>query len=87
MITDAILAFLMFLPKQLIEALPILDATLTVPNEVGVGFASLFYGLAYMLPLKGLIPILIYRNAFLIFRIGMAIATLIKSFIPTMGGT
>lgn len=83
MITEAIFKIFLVIPNLLINLLPAI--TWTIPAGIFDVLGSIMHGLAYFLPLPGLVPILVFSTSFYAVKIVWALLLRIKSFIPTMG--
>jgi hypothetical protein len=83
MITEAILSIFLAIPRFIVSILPSVEAQL--PDNVFAGMNTFLYGVAFILPVAALLPILIVSFSVDIFRVFMALAVRIKSFIPFMG--
>jgi hypothetical protein len=83
MITEAILNVFMVIPLIAITLLPSIPAM--IPQGVFDGANNVLYGIGYVLPMKGLLPIFVISFAIDGFRVVMAMVVRIKSFIPAMG--
>lgn len=85
MIFESIITFL-FAPVYLFVsvvsfALPILN----LPQELTVGFGTLFAYINWLFPLSAILPLILFKIAIGIFNITWKTALRLKSFIPTMG--
>lgn len=85
MITDLIINVLMGLPYLLLSSLQSLDFNIKFPDDLFEIIKDLSVGVAYVLPITRLMPILIARIGIAIFKICWASVIRVKSFIPTMG--
>lgn len=83
MIIKAILLLIKVPFLLIIGLLP--KVNITLPSSLFNSLHSLLYGVGYLLPLKGLVPIFVMSLSLSLFKITMAIILRIKSFIPTMG--
>lgn len=83
MITEAIINIFLAIPNLLIALLP--TTNLSFPDSLTSICDTLFFGLGYILPIGGLMPIFVCSFILSNFRIVWAIILRIKSFIPTMG--
>lgn len=83
MIIDAIINLFVALPTFLLSLLP--DAFIELPPDVFKIVSEVFYGIGYVLPMKGLFPIIVASFAIISFEVTWSIVLRIKSFIPTMG--
>lgn len=83
MLLKWILEIVSFLPRVILGWLP--NFSFEIPDGMFEGIQYLTYGLGYILPMKGLLPILIISLGVTTFQITVAIIVRIKSFIPTMG--
>lgn len=86
MIFDKILDVLFCFPFLLLDSLP--DISISIPGEVSNainGFQTFANNLAYVFPLKGLVPIIVISFSIKSFQILWALIIRVKSFIPTMG--
>lgn len=83
MITESILSVFLAIPRLLVSILPAIEAQL--PENIFDGVSNLLYGVAFIIPVGALLPILLVSFSVDIFRVFMAIIVRIKSFIPTMG--
>jgi len=83
MIIEAILGVFLLIPKAILSLLPEIDVR--IPDNVFGGLDNILSGIGYVLPIKGLLPILVISLAMSLFKIPMAILVRVKSFIPTMG--
>lgn len=59
--------------------------SINIPRGVENGIVSLTSGLAYIFPMKSIIPIIGIRLGIQMFHISWSLILRIKSFIPTMG--
>lgn len=85
MITDLIINVLLGLPYLLLSSLEPLDFNIKFPDDIFEILKDLCVGVAYVLPVARLMPILITRIGIAIFKICWASVIRVKSFIPTMG--
>ena len=83
MITETIISLFTFIPLQLLKALP--DFSIEFPDSVFDGFVNILSGLAYILPIAGLLPIFAISIGMSVFKVAWALVIRTKSFIPTMG--
>lgn len=83
MITDAILNVLFYVPLLLVNALPAVD--FAMPDNVFNGIDTFVSNVAYVIPIRALMPILVSSFSISCFKIFWALLLRIKSFIPTMG--
>lgn len=72
MIVDAILAFLLSFPKQLINSLGVVD-NLVIPQGMFNWFYEVFDTLTYIFPIWSLIPILLVSIGIKAFQISWAL--------------
>lgn len=66
-----------------IDKLP--DINFSIPDNAFAGLEYIFSGVAYFLPVKALLPIVLVDFSISSFHIVWSIILRIKSFIPTMG--
>lgn len=85
MIFDKIIEFLIAPVTWLIDLIPSMDFTFSA--NVLANIMDLFRALGYIVPWKGLLPILTSSMFILMFRLTWTIILRVKSFIPTLGGT
>lgn len=83
MITDLLLSALSAVPLMLLSLLPSVD--ITIPNGVFDWLISTCNTVAYILPIKALMPIFILMLSINAFKIAWALVLRVKSFIPMMG--
>jgi len=83
MITDFILNILFSIPYFLVKTMP--DINISIPDNVFNGIESFVCNVAYVFPIKVLLPIIFISTSFDVFRITWALIIRIKSFIPSMG--
>lgn len=83
MITEFILKPFIFLGSLLINLLP--DFSIDTSSDFLSGLNTLTANIGYILPINGLLNIFTVYLAYLSVRIGFAVVTRLKSFIPTMG--
>lgn len=83
MITDLILSFLLTLPLALLRSLP--DVNLSFPTGVFDFIWTVSNSIAYIIPVRQLLPILYAEGALTTFRIAWSMLIRMKSFIPGMG--
>ena len=84
MILDAIIGFIMVLPKMLLNSISSFE-NLVIPDGVFDWFYEVFDTLTYVFPVWAILPILISSLSIKGIQIGWALLLRIKSFIPTMG--
>lgn len=86
MITDALISVLISPIWLLFEllSLPVIG-NLEIPNDVFNGISGFLANVAYILPVKDLLPILIVSAGLDHFTTIWSLILRIKSFIPTMG--
>lgn len=85
MITDLIINAFLAIPYLLLNSLSALDFSLSLPTDFFKTLNSLAYGIGFVLPVSGLLPIAAITLGLQVFQIAWAIILRIKSFIPTMG--
>ena len=83
MITEWIFEVFTFIPRFIISSLPAVD--IRIPDGVFEGIYGLLGGVAYIMPIAGLMPILYISLGMDAVKIAMAGLVRVKSFIPTMG--
>lgn len=83
MITDLLISALSAVPLMLLSLLP--DIPINIPDGVFEWLHNVCSMVAYLLPVKALIPIFAIMLSVNGFKIAWAIVLRVKSFIPTMG--
>lgn len=83
MITDFILNILFFIPCSMLKTMPEID--ISIPDNVFNGIESFVCNVAYVFPIKVLLPIIFISISVDVFHITWALVIRIKSFIPSMG--
>lgn len=84
MITDFIINVFLALPMALLDLLP--DIDISINDNVFYGIETFVCNVAYIFPIKALMPIIIISSSLINFDIIWSIILRLKSFIPTMGG-
>ena len=83
MITDLLISALSAVPLMLLSLLP--DVNISIPSGVFDWLISTCNMVAYILPVKALMPIIAIMISVNGFKIAWALVLRVKSFIPTMG--
>ena len=68
-----------------VELLPTID--ITIPDGVFSVLPNLLNGIGYFIPVRGLLPILLFSISIHSFRFVYKVILRIKSFIPTISGS
>lgn len=83
MITDFILNILFFIPYSMVRTMP--EVNISIPDNVFNGIETFVCNVAYVFPIKMLLPIIFISVSVDVFNITWSLIIRIKSFIPSMG--
>lgn len=83
MITDFILSILFFIPYSIAKTMP--EINISIPENVFNGIENFVCNVAYVFPIKVLLPIIFISVSVDVFHVTWALVIRIKSFIPSMG--
>lgn len=85
MIVEKIIELFSYFIFFVLDKIPVISFTL--PESVFTSLTTILNGISFFVPIALLTPIFIFEIAWFGFKMVLAIVRLVKSFIPTMGGT